>query len=102
MNQKDMVNTIRRWISEGRRFRIGSRGICIDILPQGHNDWIVGVPRASYSVNVDTIEVIDVVESIANDTHRYILSLGVESGYVGAGEFDLTDYDTVKEIPERI
>lgn len=101
MNQKDLIRTVRRMIDERRKFRIGSRGICIDLIP--HEDcWTVGIPRASYSANVDTVDVIEIVRSISKDIRVGMLQLGVEGGYVNAGNFDLEQYDTVTLIHDRI
>lgn len=105
MNQKDLIRTVRRMIDERRKFRIGSRGICIDLIPHNipHEEgWTVGVPRASYSVFVDTVDVIEIVRSISGDIRVGLLQLGVEGGYVNAGSFDLEQYDTVTLIHDRI
>lgn len=86
MLNDDDIKRIEEYIRCRRAFRIGGRGICVECYPKEYG-WNVYVPRSYYNANVDTIEA---------DGH--VLRLGVEAGYVGAGQFDLYEYTKLTRL----
>ena len=85
MNDDDMER-LDSLIRNRKAFRIGGRGICIECYPMKYG-WNVYVPRSYYNANVDTIEIIG-----------HVLHLGVEAGYVAAGQFDLYEYTKLTRL----
>ena len=86
MLNEDDIKRIEEYIKFRRAFRIGGRGICIECYPKDYG-WSVFVPRCFYNADVDTIGL-----------NGHVLELGVEAGYVGAGQFDLYEYTKLTRL----
>ena len=78
---------IKDYIKRERSFRIGSRGICIDCVPDNYG-WNVNIPRAGiHMLNCD---------SLHYDSKSNTLIGGADSGYISIFELELHLYDVVR------
>ena len=82
---------IKDCINAKRSFRVGARGICVDLFAtKDKKGWLMRIPRAGViSLNCDTVHY---------DTKGNSLIAGVECGYVASIEISMFMYDTVRVI----
>ena len=90
MVDKDILEML---IKDRASFRIGSRGICIDIRPMFYKSrrWNISIPRASVSLDVDDISILD-------DADFFHLTISMDDGLSYESLADLTQYDKLTVI----
>jgi len=83
---------LNRYIESRKRFKIGTRGICINCIPHLHNaGWTVSIPRAFVYLDVCEINVLD-------DVDFYHLCVSFDDGHSFESVADLTQYDKLTVI----
>lgn len=87
---------IRQLIMTRKAFKIGARGICIICIPRIYpkkEGWLIEIPRASVSIDVEDIDVLD------DDVYYHLTYRHDKSAY---GEYhslaDLMEYDKLTVI----
>lgn len=77
-------------------FRIGTRGVCIECVPNVHTDiWVITIDRAFVELHVKDIAILD-------DPDFFILIIDPD----GKGEYldlaDLSRYDKITVLYQRV
>ena len=76
--------------------RIGTRGVCIELIPNIYNHgWIIRIDRAFVNMDADDVNILD-------DVDFFLLSYSVDKGKTYFALADLTQYDKITPIYQRV